>query len=90
MKNRKELKTELTTYIDKYLNRNWIKMTAVLRGIKRDLLNDDCVDSKALKSVLGLLKKEKKFSGLSDKEISDYFRPLFVKPDTTNTLENFL
>lgn len=85
-----ELKTELIIYLDKYLNKDWIKMEAVLRGIKIDLESNGYIDPKAFYPLLGLLKKETKFNRLSDDQISKYFKPILSKPNTTSTLDAFL
>ena len=90
MDNRNRLEQELKTYVNKYLGKDWIKMKAVLRGIKVDLESKGYIDKKALHSLLGLLKKETKFNRLSDDQISNYFKPLLSKPDTTSTLDAFM
>ena len=90
MDNRNRLEQELKTYINKYLGKDWIKMKAVLRGIKIDLESKGYIDKRAFHSLLGLLKKETKFSRFSEDQLSNYFKPLLSKPDTTSTIEAFM
>ena len=90
MGNRNRLEQELKTYVNKYLGKDWIKMKAVLRGIKVDLESKGYIDKKAFHSLLGLLKKETKFNRLSDDQISNYFKTLLSKPDNTSTLDAFM
>ena len=90
MDNRNRLEKELKTYINKYLGKDWIKMKAVLRGIKIDLESKGYIDKRAFHSLLGLLKKETRFNRFNEDQISNYFKPLLSKPDTTSTLDAFL
>ena len=91
MNKRERLEQELDLLLTKYLSSGWIKMKDVLRGMKSDLLNKGYIDRKSFRSVLGLLRNEQRFIHLNEKEISEYFSPLFIpesKPSTN--LEAFL
>jgi hypothetical protein len=91
MSDRDKLELELDAYLNKYLSRRWIKMKDVLRGMKTDLSREGYVSAKSFRSVLGLLRKEVRFISLNDKQITNYFSPLFEPPsNTSGSLEPFL
>ena len=91
MTNRDKLELQLDAYLHKYINKRWIKMTTVLRGLKQDLTRDRYINRKSFNSVLGLLRKESKFISLNDRQITDYFAPLFQPPPiNSSSLEQFL
>ena len=91
MNKRERLEQELDLLLTNYLSSGWIKMKDVLRGIKGDLLNKGYVDRKSFQSVLGLIRKEQRFIHLNEKEISEYFSPLFIpESKPSSNLEAFL
>jgi hypothetical protein len=91
MNKREILEQELDLLLTKYLSSSWIKMKDVLRGMKGDLINKGYVDRKSFRSVLGLLRKEKRFIHLNEKQISEYFSPLFIPESKSSTnLEAFM
>ena len=91
MTDRDKLELQLDAYLNKYISKRWIKMTTVLRGMKQDLTRDRYIDRKSFKSVLGLLRKESRFITFNDRQITDYFAPLFQPPPiNSSSLEQFL
>jgi len=85
---RTDLEVELIALCNKYLNSDWIKMKDVLRGLRSDLTKNGFINEKQFLSVIGLIRKERKYNNLSDERITSRFSPLFTPPPAS-TLEQF-
>jgi hypothetical protein len=87
---RDRLEETLKNLLTDYLNRDWIKMKSVIRGVLSDLSKNRFISKKQLLSIYTLLNKEKQFIGMSESELSELFAELFSPPPAqSNTLDQF-